>query len=76
MSRVHGTVEDSGPASVLPQNLVDPVLDGARIQTIVIVVAAESRPPSLTLVTSTSSSLATVGLGFRKMPPPESPEHT
>ena len=35
----------------------------------------QSRPPSLTLAVSRSAS-ATVGVGFRKIPPPESPEQT
>src|SRR4030095_10465007 len=35
----------------------------------------QSRPPSLTLAASRSAS-ASLGLGFRKMPPPESPEQT
>ena len=53
--------------------IVDPVLNAACVQAIVVVMAAAVGPPSLTL--ATSSSLC-ARCAFRKMPPPESPEQT
>ena len=60
---------------MLPDGVVDPALNAARVETIVVIVAA-----------TVASAIAHVGdeqgvavparLEFTKMPPPESPEQT
>ena len=55
--------------------IVDPVLDTARVQTIVVVMAA-AVVSAIAHVRGQHASSAARWMRFRKIPPPESPEHT
>ena len=73
--RAVGCSRRSGLARALPQGFANPFLDTERVQTIVVVVTSAVEA-AIAHVGGQYFLTGHTGLGFRKMPPPESPEQT